>query len=156
MDEYLGWMLNLTHWHWLVIGLALGAIEMVGTSFFLIFPAISAVLVAGVVYIEPGLDWRLQLLVFAALSVLSTALSRNWIRRWRGNDAPMTVNVRGQTHVGRRVRLQSAMVHGEGRIQIDDTWWKATAMEPHTIETDTLVEILGADGAVLKVRPVSE
>ena len=63
MDEYLTWFLDATHWHWLALAVALAGFEMLTMSFFLIFPALSAALVGLVVYIEPTLDWQVQVLI---------------------------------------------------------------------------------------------
>ena len=154
MDEYLGWFLDLTYWHWLALGVTLGGIEMLTLSFFLIFPAISAILLAGVLLFDPALDWRLQLLAFAIGSILSTVLGRSWLRRYRDPEEPMKVNVRSATYIGRRVRLDDALEHGEGRLRIDGTWWNAATPDREPVEAATLVEIISADGATLHVRPV--
>ena len=156
MDEYLAWLLELTHWHWLAFGIALGGVEMLSASFFLIFPAISAGLVALVVLIEPELDWRLQVLIFSVLSVLSTVIGRAWLNRIRATGAPMTINVRGQNYAGRRIRLQETFEQGQGRLQIDGIWWRAAGAGPETIPVGTLVEVIEADGATLLIRTLDD
>jgi inner membrane protein len=154
MDEYLDWFLNVTHWHWLALAVALAGLEMLTMSFFLIFPALSAALVGLVVYVEPGLDWRVQVLIFAALSVATTMLGRAWLRKFRAADGPPVVNVRGQTYVGRRVRTTDALENGRGRVQMDDTWWTAQSRDGGPIAAETLVEVTEVDGATLMVRAV--
>jgi membrane protein implicated in regulation of membrane protease activity len=154
MDEYLAWFLDLSPWHWLALGVALGGLEMVSLSFFLLFPALSAGLVGIILYFEPSLDWRVQVLIFAVLSVVTTMLGRTWLKKLRGAEPPMLVNVRGQTCAGRRVRLGEAMENGRGRVQFDDTWWHAESVDGATIAAETLVEVTDVDGATLKVRAV--
>lgn len=154
MDEYLTWLLDLSPWHWLALGVALGGLEMVSLSFFLLFPAISAGLVGGILYIEPDLDWRVQVLIFAVLSVVTTMLGRAWLRKFRGAEGPMLVNIRGQSFTGRQVRLADAMENGQGRVQLGDTWWHAESVDGQTIPAEVLVEITDVDGTTVKVRAI--
>ncbi len=156
MDDYIGWLLDLTYWHWLAIAVVLGGVEMLSMSFFLIFPTISAVLVAGALYVDPAIDWRIQLLIFAAFSIVTTILGRRWMKRFRDSSGPQTVNNRGQNFAGRRVRLREALEHGEGRIQIDDIWWSAVSKKRETVAANVLVEITGSDGATLQIRVLEE
>jgi inner membrane protein len=152
MDEYLAWFLNINHWHWFAFAVALAGLEMLSMSFFLIFPALSAVLVGIIVLFEPGLDWRVQVLIFAVLSVVTTMIGRTWLRKFRVTDTPMTVNVRGESYQGRRLRLDDALENGHGRIQMGDTWWTARTIDGETIAGGALVEVTGVDGATLMVR----
>jgi membrane protein implicated in regulation of membrane protease activity len=156
MDEYLAWFLNVGHWQWLALAVALAGLEMLSMSFFLIFPALSAALVGLIVYVEPGLDWRVQVLIFAALSVATTMLGRGWLRKFRDADGPMTVNVRGSTYIGRRVRLTDALENGQGRVRMDDTWWTARSLDGAPIAAEILVEVAEVDGPTLMVRAAEE
>jgi membrane protein implicated in regulation of membrane protease activity len=156
MDEYLAWFLNVTHWHWFALAVALAGFEMLSMSFFLIFPALSAVLVGLIVYVEPSLDWRVQVLIFAVLSVATTMIGRAWIRKLRAADGPPTVNVRGQTYLGRRVRTTDALENGRGRLRMDDTWWTARSVDGAPIDADILVEVADVDGTTLLVREAVE
>lgn len=155
MDEYLAWFLDVTHWHWFALALVLAGFEMLSMSFFLIFPALSAVMLGLVVFVEPTLDWRVQVLVFAAFSVATTMIGRAWIRKFRAADGPLTINVRGQTYLGRRVRTIDALENGRGRLRMDDTWWTARSLDGAPIAADTLVEVAEVDGATLLVREVA-
>lgn len=156
MDEYLAWFLNVTHWHWLAFAVFLAGLEVLSMSFFLIFPALSAVLVGLVVYVEPGLDWRVQVLIFAAISVVTTILGRSWMRKFRGADEAPVVNVRGQAYLGRRTRTIDALENGRGRVQMDDTWWTARSVDGTPIAAETLIEVAEVDGATLVVQVVEE
>lgn len=156
MDEYLAWFLDVTHWHWFALAMALAGFEMLSMSFFLIFPALSAVMLGLIVYVEPSLDWRVQVLIFAVLSVVTTMIGRAWIRKLRAADGPATVNVRGQTYLGRRLRTTDALENGRGRLRMDDTWWTARSVDGVTIAADVLVEVADVDGATLLVREASE
>lgn len=154
MDEYLTWLLEVSHWHWFALAVILAGFEVMSMSFFLLFPAIAAVIVGIVVYADPTLDWRFQLLIFAVLSVVATMLGRGWVRRFRSSDGPMLVNVRGSTYVGRKVRLDEALEQGQGHIRLDDTWWSARALDGETIPAGSLVEIAEVDGTTMRVRAI--
>lgn len=154
MDEYLAWLLEPTPWHWLTLAAILAAFELTSMSFFLLFPAAAAGATALAVWLEPELDWRLQVLAFAALSVAATAIGRALLRKYRGGDGPLLVNARGRLYSGRRLRLGEALENGRGRVRLDDTWWTAESETGETIAAAALVEIVRVDGATVKVRPV--
>ena len=48
------------------------ALEILLPTIILIFPGLGALVVSALVFVAPGLDWRLQLLVFAVLSLTAS------------------------------------------------------------------------------------
>jgi membrane protein implicated in regulation of membrane protease activity len=68
----------------------------------------------------------------------------------------MTVNVRGSTYIGRRVRLTDALENGQGRVRMDDTWWTARSLDGAPIAAEILVEVAEVDGPTLMVRAAEE
>ncbi len=63
---------GISPWWWLAFGVALGAVEMATMSFFLIWPAIGAAIIAGVLLVLPDLAPNAQIALFAVLAVVLT------------------------------------------------------------------------------------
>ena len=77
-------------------------------------------------------------------------------RRWRSaHPAPSeqpNLNRRGAQYVGRQFALVEPISNGRGRIRLGDSSWTVTGPDLPAGQT---VEVVGADGAVLQVRPIS-
>ncbi len=154
MDEFVAWLWDITYWHWWALAVLLVAFEVLVPSTFLLWPGLSAVAVGGIVLVFPDLDWRLQMLAFAVLAVATSVGWQLWLRKHPTvTDQPL-LNVRGQSYVGRRVRLDQDLADGRGRIRIDDTSWSAVSEDGTTIRAGETVEVTGADSATLKVRRI--
>lgn len=156
MDAYLATVLELSPWHWFTLAIILAGFEIVSMSFFLLFPAGAAVIVGLAFGFEPDLDWRLQLVLFAVISVAATVIGRPYLVRVRQGTPAETVNVRGRLYVGRRIRLAAPLDEGRGRIQIDDGWWNVVSESGETIAAAELVEVTGVEGATIRVRAVGQ
>lgn len=142
---------EIVYWHWVVFGLILIILEMfVPGAVFLWFGA-SAVVVGGLLFLFPEMGWEWQVLVFAALSIIS-------LYSWKKlrKDAPEddtesgTLNQRGRALIGRQTPLVEAISNGVGRVQIDDTFWR---VEGDDLAQGELVKVVDTDGATLKVVP---
>ena len=67
-------------WHWWALGAVLLALEIASTTQYLLWPGIAALLVGLLKTIDPSLDGRLAVFLFAVLSVVATIV---WKRsRW--------------------------------------------------------------------------
>lgn len=155
MDALIEWIWNFSYWHWWAFAVLLAAAEIIAPTSYLLWPAISAALVGLAVAIFGEFDWRLQVLVFAVLSVISTVI---WVRWWRNRPEAKTasgLNTRGAGYVGRRLHLARDLVDGRGQIQIDDTWWPARALDGEGLKAGEQVEVIAADGSVLVVKPTA-
>ena len=151
MDEFVAFFWEIEFWHWWAFGIALISIEVFATSTLLLWPGISAAMIGLVVLIRPDFDWRFQILLFAVMSVVSTVLWLRWLRmRPIKSDHP-NLNSRGRSYVGRRITLAEPLNDGRGRVQIDDSWWQASADGP--VDKGVEVEVTDTDGATLIVRP---
>jgi membrane protein implicated in regulation of membrane protease activity len=156
MDEFVAWLWNVSYWHWWAIAVGLVLIEVFAPSTLLLWPAASAFAVGVVVLFVPDFDWRFQVLLFAVLAVATSILWQMWLRRHPTESDHPQLNIRGQSYVGRRIRTDSALEQGHGRVRIEDTSWLARTEDSATVPADTLVEVIGADGSTLIVRAVVE
>lgn len=155
MDALIEWMWNLSFWHWWAIAVILAAFEILAPTTYLLWPAISAVLVGLAVAVLGPFDWRLQVLAFAVLAVVVTLIGSRWWRKQPAALKPSGLNARGEAYVGRRLHLAKDAVDGRCQIQVDDTWWPARTERGESPRAGAMVEVVASDGAVLVIRPVA-
>ena len=137
-------------WHWWAFGGALLIVEAFAPGFVFLWLGVAAGVVGVLLWLWPGIGSDYQILIFAALSVASVL---GW-RRWRDahpaqSDQP-NLNRRGAQHVGRRGLLVEPIANGRGRIRLGDGSWAVTGPD---LPAGRIVEVTGAEGVVLQVRP---
>ncbi len=140
---------EMTYWVWFAVAAVLAIMEIIAPGIFMIWLALAA-LATGLVTLALGFGWELQLVTFAALSVVAVFAGRNFLKRNPVETTDTGLNRRGERLVGQQVKVVEAIVDGRGRVQVGDSPWLATG--PNTAE-GSLVRITGVDGATLKVEP---
>ena len=124
MDAVLDIYASQPFWIWLAVGVLLLAVEAALSTEWLLWPAVAA----GVVAVLTALGLRMGLAVevglFAALSVLATALSRRLLQRVNPDDHP-DINDRDLRLVGQRARVVQPFVEGRGRVFVSGAEWVA-------------------------------
>ena len=99
---------------------------------------------------EVGLDWKVQLIVFA-VSAVAVALGWRAYRKRRPaaeTDQP-ALNRRGTQYVDRHFTLEEPIVNGQGKLRIDDTIWK---IQGEDLPEGTKVRVAGVDGTLLRIE----
>jgi inner membrane protein len=141
---------NLVYWQWIVLGLVLFILEMLAPGAILMWFGAGAILVGGLLFIFPGMEWEWQVFVFGLFSI---ACIFAWKRLRQTNPEDDTesgtLNQRGKALIGRKVPLVEAIENGVGRVQIDDTFWR---VEGTDLAKDSLVKVISSDGATLEVE----
>ena len=141
----------LDYYHWILLGLVLLVLEIFVGGAFLMWLGLSSIAVGVLVLIMPwvGLhpSWQWQLVMFSVGSVIAITLWRRYVRDPEVSDAPM-LNQRGRDHVGRTVVLKTAIEHGEGYINIDDTRWRVTGPD---LPAGTRVKLVDLNDMVFTV-----
>ena len=106
-----------------------------------------------IVWAFPALDWRVQILLFAILSLIAVFAWYRWQKKQGPKAKPDSdLNVRANRYLGRRVTLDDALVNGRGRVRIDDSWWQVASEDDAAIDAGATVEIVSHDGTTLIVR----
>lgn len=148
----LDFIANMSPWWWVAFALALGAVEMATMSFFLIWPALAALLMAGVVVAWPDLSGAALVAIFAILAIGLTFLGRSILVRFGDGGGPdSSLNSRSKQLIGRRATVLE-WNGGDGIVEIDSIRWKAVWEDTGAAETDGKVNVTKADGMVLTVR----
>jgi membrane protein implicated in regulation of membrane protease activity len=154
MDEIIAWLWMLDFWHWWAIGIVLIAIETFVVSTFLLWPGISALVMGFIILAAPDMDWRIQLILFALMAVITSVGWQVWLRKHPSKSDHPNLNVRGASFIGRRVTLAEPLANGRGRVEIGDGWWIVSSVSGDTIAAGVDVEVVDTDGATLTVKPV--
>lgn len=146
----LAYLQNLTFWDWLALGTVLLILEVFGAGGYLLWIGVAAASVGVLTYVIPSTPWALQFILFGSLSVLTAVF---WWRRQRssagGNSEQPGLNNRGHELQGRQFVLHEAIVGGRGKIKAGDSLWLVVGSD---MPVGTLVEVIGQDGVLLKVR----
>jgi membrane protein implicated in regulation of membrane protease activity len=155
MPEVVTFLESLTYWHWFALGAGLLILEIMTPTFYLIWPGIAAVVVGTILLFVPDIGWELSFAIFGFVS-LATMIVWNGAFRQAGTGEveDTSLNQRARRYVGRRVVVAEAFRGGAGPIFLDDTRWQAINETGTDLGPGALVQIVGADGAVLLVRPV--
>ncbi len=142
------------HLVWWTVALLLAAAEVLVPGYFLLWIGVGAAATGVVVLLLPQSGVLAQALSFTLLAFLSCAAYWRWLRPRlaRGERSDPTLNRRGASLVGRRVVLADAIRDGRGRAHVGDGIW---LVEGPDLPAGSEVEITGAQGVLLSVRPAS-
>jgi len=146
-----GWLNDISFWHWLALGLALVALEVVVPGTVLLWLGISAAVTGIVKLILPAMGWEFQLLIFAVFSVLTVTLSLIFIRPRMVQGDDSALNMRGKQMIGLVTTLDEPIVNGRGRARFGDTVW---TVEGEDYIRGTKVRVTDVHGNVLKVERI--
>lgn len=145
----------LVYWHWLALAGIFAGLEILSPGIFLIFPGLAAAVVGVVLLAVPGLDWRLQLLLFAVLAVLLIFLGRRVYGRMSEAEDHVGLNRRGARLVGQVYPLAGEMTGGRGRLRVGDTDWLARLADDadDDLPEGAPMRVVAVEGATLVVAP---
>lgn len=139
---------------WQAFALLLGAIEMIASTTFLLWPAISALVVGFALFFVPDLSGNFQVLSFAVLSVV-LAIGGRWVfsRARKGAGSGPALNAPAERVVGRRAQV----LQGDGtkvRVVVDGVRWDAKTDPGQVLKKGELVIVKSAEGTTLHVVPL--
>ncbi len=143
---------QLVFWHWLVLAVVLGIIEILTFTTFFLWIAIAALVTGVLKFMLPGMSPEIQILLFAIGSVMFTILGRMYfIKRPIKSDSPL-LNKRNEQYIGRTFTLTEPVVNGLGSVKVDDSTWRIRGADLAVGET---VKITGVDGVILEFEKVT-
>jgi membrane protein implicated in regulation of membrane protease activity len=136
-------------WHWIVGGLLIGALELIAPGVFLIWLGLAAV-VTGVAMAAFGLSWQASAIVYAVLAVASVVAGRSLVRNHghQAGEQPF-LNRRGEALVGRVFTLDAPILRGEGKVKVDDGFWRVSGPD---MAAGAKVRVARVDGTTLVVE----
>ncbi|MFN4041718.1 MAG: NfeD family protein [Brevundimonas sp.] len=153
MDPILSLYVAQPFWIWLGLGVFLLAIEAAFTTEWLLWPAVSAGVVALMTALGLRFGFGVELIIFAVLTVVSTLASKRLIKRVNPVEMP-DINSRDSRLVGQRARVTEAFVGGRGRVFVSGAEWSADIDQGAPLAGEDVV-VERVDGGRLTVRPLS-
>jgi membrane protein implicated in regulation of membrane protease activity len=141
------WLFGFGAWAWVILGVLLFGLELLAPGVFFMWLGIAALL-TGLLDGFFGLSWQVATLLFAALSVASVLIGR----RHGGTDSlreDSLLNRRGAALVGRTFTLDAPIARGEGRVRVDDSFWRVTGPDA---PAGASVRVVRVEGATLVVE----
>ena len=136
-------------WIWLAIGVLLLAVEAMFSTEWLLWPAVSAGVVAVMTAAGVRLGLPSEVAVFAVLTVIATLLSRRLISKANPNGPD--INDRDSRLVGQRARVVETFVSGRGRVFISGAEWPAEIVGEAPVEGQDVV-VMRVNGSLLTVQ----
>ena len=147
MDEVFS---HVVHWTWWIIAVVLIILEVSAPGTFFLWMGVSAGIVGTTLLLFPELAWELQLTLFATLSIVTIVLSRRYLQTNKGSDSKLSQ--RGNRYIGRTVTVAEAITNGIGKVQIEDTLWRARGADAAVGEQ---VKIVAIEGATFEVEDIA-
>lgn len=142
--------MDFTFWHWLILGFALIAFEVLVPGTFLLWPGIAAIVTGILAYSTIAETWQAQSVIFAILTVASAVAGRRLYARLKqpASDEP-ALNRRAQQMIGAIHTLDTPILDGQGRMKVGDGTWKIKGPD---LPAGTRVRVAGVDGIALVVE----
>ncbi len=134
---------------WLLLALILGGLEILTLSFFLLWPALAALIVAVITFFFPSLAPAWQIVLFAVLTVLLLIPGRRWVKKSHLTRNENIVNERGAQMIGKLGTISSG-ADGIYRVKMGDGEWSARG--PKTLKRGEQIRVTAVDGITLKVE----
>lgn len=142
-----GFMISLTQ-IWLVIGIVLVVAEIMSMTFFLLWPALAAFVIAVITWVFPEFSLIGQIIAFAFLTSILLFPGRKLVLPFMSGNGVSPLNDKMSKLIGQKV----IVVSSEGldaRVKIGDSEWSAISDTP--VSAGQIVEILRSEGNRLVV-----
>lgn len=143
------WINNIIYWHWLILAVALIILEILMPGAYFLWMGISAAVVGVALFIFPGMPFLVQIIIFAALSVITVMI----YKRHKKNNPVVTdepaLNRRGEQYIGRTFTLIEPIVNRMGKITVDDATWKISG---ENMQAGVNVRVVAVEGSTLVVE----
>lgn len=134
---------------WLVLAVLLTLVEVMTLTFFLMWIALAAFILAIVTWVAPDMSMATQLILFALLSIVITLPGYKYIRPMVKKSEGETLNARTRALIGQGGPV---VIDGAGnlKIQIGDTFWLAKSDE--NFQEGETGFVTGSDSTMLLIK----
>ncbi|MFL0798831.1 MAG: NfeD family protein [Agarilytica sp.] len=143
-------LMSLSPWHWLILGVVLFAVEILGTGGFLLGVAAASAVTSVVAWL--GFDWQFQVISFAVLSIGFSFAYWKFFKNFNlERSEPVVINEKMESLIGAVGKVVSVVSPLTGKVQIADTLWEFKSTEP--VEEGGFVQVEAHNGMTLEVSP---
>lgn len=140
---------------WFLVGVLLFLFELMAPGLVVLFFGLGACLTAVLCMFYPDISINSQLLIFVASSIVFLVCLRWWLKRvFRGlTPGGKAMGINRCEYLGEQAVVKERIPAGlRGKVEFHGSDWQAQAEQ--AIEPGTVVEIVGQDNLILKVRPL--
>ncbi|MEO0820531.1 MAG: NfeD family protein [Pseudomonadota bacterium] len=148
-------------WWWVAVGLAIGVVELLTFTTYLLGPAAACFAVAALLFAVPDAGGTTQVAGFAISVLLFGVLGSVLSRRFNSGGAAGAggLNRRGKVLLGREAVVETAFTAGIGNVSVDGVVWRARLApgadgDGAAIQPGERLKIADIDGATLVVSPL--
>ncbi len=140
-------------WHWIVLGVMLLIVEMSIGTFFMLGLGVAAIVV-GIIDVQMGTSFTVELSIWMVLSLLAIAAWFKWFR-----EDPITESGQSNYRLDTLGSVQDEIrPHSRGKVKFDtpvlgNTVWHATSKVD--IDENTRVKIVQINGQLIEVEPLT-
>ncbi|MBB34883.1 MAG: hypothetical protein CME88_01735 [Hirschia sp.] len=149
-------LMTMTPWHWVAIGLVLVSVEMLVGTFDLLWISAAAFVAALFAALAPaGMNgWEAQTAVFTIAAIGFVVLGRTVFSGLRNPPSSHPdLNDRVGKMIGKPAVVTKGFVGGSGRVKFGDSEWSAEAEDGGNPAMGQNVIVTGGKGSVVSVRP---
>ncbi len=139
-------------WWWIALALALGAIEIVTFTYFMLWLGMAAATVGIALWAVPEMSGSTQILIFALTAILYTAAGYYYVRNRKDPSLESGLNQRSAAVVGREAVISAPFSAGVGWVEVDGVRWRARLAHgtPEPTAGDVM-HVSGAEGMTLEL-----
>lgn len=137
-------------WLWFAAAVALLVLETIVPGVHFVWFGLAAGVVGALALATP-LDWPVQLILFALISIASVFVVRRFATPENAATDEPVLNIRGAQYIGRQVEVVDAIRNGRGKVRVGDTVWGAQGEDA---PAGAKVEVTGVNGTVLVVAKI--
>ena len=138
---------------WFLVGVLLFLFELMAPGLIVLFFGLGACLTAVICMLYKDLGINGQLLIFLASSIVFLVCLRWWLKKVFMGLTPKSkeMGINRCEYLGEQATVKERIAPGlRGKIEFHGTDWQAQAEQ--ALEPGTIVEVVGQDNLVLKVR----
>lgn len=142
--------IDLTSWHWSIIGLVLLIIELFFPGAFFIWIGFSALITAALTYVL-GLTFASQAICFMIACILCVTIGARIYKKLKVSKEASILNRKSDQMVGLVFTLNEPIINGSGHVQIGGSYWRIIGQD---LPTGTEVRIEKIEGNSLVVKAI--
>lgn len=143
-------------WWWIALALALGAVEIITFTYFMLWLGLAAFTVGIALALFPAMLGTSQVLSFGLLAILYTGIGWAWVRRRQKKDEHTGLNRRSAAMIGRQAVVTGDFAAGVGWVEVDGVRWRARLADGATApRAGATMAIADAEGMTLVIAPAA-
>lgn len=143
---------DLGPWNWMLLGLALLALEILVPGVYLLWIGLAALMTGAMslqLWTMSFWVWEVQVVAFLALSLITALAGKTLMGSEASETDQPLLNRRREQLIGRTATLSEPITEGHGRIRLGDTVWRVAGPD---LPAGTRVRVASVDETGLVVE----